>query len=97
MATAKKTAPPLPPTIRDILAERQTTHGDFTDHANCAQELKNVFRSHCMVPPTNVQAEAVEMILHKLARIASGNPNYKDHWDDIAGYATLAADRVSES
>ncbi|WP_257617167.1 hypothetical protein [Campylobacter pinnipediorum] len=31
------------------------------------------------------------MIAHKIARILAGNPNYKDHWDDIAGYATLVS------
>ena len=35
------------------------------------------------------QAEALEMIAHKIARILNGNPNYADHWADIAGYATL--------
>jgi hypothetical protein len=31
-----------------------------------------------------------------LARIASGNPEHIDHWDDIAGYATLAANYLRE-
>lgn len=29
------------------------------------------------------------MILAKIARIVSGDPNHADHWDDIAGYALL--------
>jgi hypothetical protein len=35
------------------------------------------------------QREALEMIAHKIARILSGDPNHKDHWEDIAGYAEL--------
>jgi len=40
------------------------------------------------------QWEALEMIATKLSRIVNGNPNKIDNWDDIAGYATLVADRL---
>ena len=40
------------------------------------------------------QLEAVNMIVNKLARIYNGDPNYSDSWRDIAGYATLVADRL---
>jgi len=40
------------------------------------------------------QLEAMEMILHKISRISNGDPNYADSWRDIAGYATLVADRL---
>ena len=29
------------------------------------------------------------MILHKVARILNGDPDYVDSWADIAGYAQL--------
>jgi hypothetical protein len=32
------------------------------------------------------------MILNKVSRILAGDPGHVDHWDDIAGYATLVAD-----
>jgi len=35
------------------------------------------------------QAEALEMIAVKIARILSGDPEYPDHWDDVIGYAKL--------
>jgi hypothetical protein len=35
------------------------------------------------------QAEALEMIAGKIARILSGNPDFADHWDDVIGYAQL--------
>jgi hypothetical protein len=34
------------------------------------------------------------MIVHKIGRIVNGNPDKVDHWDDIAGYATLVSDRL---
>lgn len=34
------------------------------------------------------------MICHKMARIINGDPNYRDSWDDVAGYATLVAKRL---
>lgn len=43
---------------------------------------------------TFVHMEAIEMIFHKIGRIGAGNPNFVDHWEDIAGYATLVAQRL---
>ena len=31
------------------------------------------------------------MIAHKLGRICAGDPDFPDHYKDIAGYATLVA------
>jgi hypothetical protein len=42
-----------------------------------------------------VIAESLDMILHKIGRIVAGDAAFKDHWVDIAGYATLVADRVA--
>ncbi len=81
--------------VKAILAERGKAHGDFTDHARFAQELKGIaYHSGNWEKLTSVQAEALEMILHKVARILAGNPNHQDHWDDIAGYATLVSERL---
>jgi hypothetical protein len=35
-------------------------------------------------------------VAHKIGRILAGNPSFRDHWADIAGYAKLVADRCSE-
>lgn len=81
--------------IRKILAERGQTHGDFSSQAECAQDLKKAFHNWAQYnTQTPYMKEAVDMILHKLARVAAGDPFVKDHWDDIAGYATLVSDRV---
>ncbi len=83
--------------VKDILAQRQTTHGDFTDNANIMQDLKVLVHESINWEAdrlTPVQREALDMILHKIGRICSGNPNIHDHWDDIAGYAKLVSDRI---
>lgn len=74
-----------------LTAERNTTHGSFEDNARISQELKATI--HCEnADMTNTHREAVDMICLKLSRIASGHANFRDHWDDIAGYAHLAAE-----
>lgn len=83
--------------INDTLTQRQGTHGEFTDNAEIMQELKQACRStQGWANLSRVQKEALEMILHKVGRIVTGNPNEPDHWHDIAGYATLARDRVEK-
>lgn len=79
--------------IRETLSDRQQQHGDFEDHAKCTQSLKGIMRSfENWASMSDVQQEAIDMILHKLGRIAVGNPNWHDHWHDIAGYALLVTD-----
>lgn len=80
--------------IRATLNQRAATHGDYTDHAHQTQILKEVMRAN---PGWNKldwhERETLEMIAHKIGRILTGNPHFHDHWHDIAGYATLSADR----
>lgn len=78
---------------KEILDERQKTHGNFQDHADITQELKGVLKRNpdLVQKLTVTQTESIEMIFHKIGRILAGNPNFKDHWDDIAGYAQLIA------
>lgn len=81
--------------IEQTLEERQKTHGNFKTHASVCQVLKGVMRSRDgWANLEDDQREALEMIAHKIARILNGNPDTRDHWHDIAGYATLVADRL---
>jgi hypothetical protein len=81
--------------IKDTLNQRSTTHGDYTVHARITQELKRVIERQDNYDRLNdCQREALAIIAHKIARILAGNPNFHDHWHDIAGYATLVADRI---
>jgi len=36
------------------------------------------------------------MICHKISRIVNGDPNYKDSWHDIIGYAKLIEDKLED-
>ena len=77
-----------------ILNERATTYGSFEDVAGCAQEIKNAIRMCNNSELDDDQIEALDMIASKIARVVNGNPNHIDSWIDIAGYATLVADRL---
>jgi len=92
MARATPPAPAIDATAA-LLAERGKTHGDFAAHAAATQGMKRLFLANAGPKLNDVQQEAVDMILHKLGRIAAGDPGFKDHWDDIAGYARLVSER----
>lgn len=87
--------------VRDTLEERGKTHGDYSNHAVVTQKIKAAMRfgkemSGNTKPLLPHMQETIDMIAHKLGRIAAGDPDFKDHWHDIAGYATLTADRCSK-
>lgn len=80
-----------------LITERGTRYGFFIGQATISQELKKVVyaglnRSGNKLD--NDQLEALDMIVHKIARIVNGDPNYSDSWVDIAGYAKLVSDRL---
>jgi hypothetical protein len=81
--------------ITTTLTERGNRYGKFTGHAKVTQDLKDIIRRHTHGKPlADDQREALEMICHKIGRIVNGDPDYADSWIDIAGYATLVADRL---
>lgn len=85
--------------IRSVLTERGAKHGDYTEQARITQNLKAMARNSVNWKEarlSSVETDAIEMILVKLGRILAGDPHHRDHWDDIAGYATLAADRAPQ-
>lgn len=78
--------------IDDILKERSKTHGNWYDNAAISQSTKDLWgRSPNWEHLTISQRESLDMIAHKVGRILAGDPNHPDHWDDIAGYATLGS------
>lgn len=83
--------------IFKLLTERGKTHGDYTEHARISQNLKAMMMGEpSYMILTAPMRESLEMIAHKIGRILAGNPDFRDHWDDIAGYAKLVADRCSK-
>lgn len=80
--------------IAKTLEGRNHTHGDFTHQAMIAESLQEDMRCRDgWGSLSDVQKQALVMIQHKVARIIAGNPNERDHWHDIQGYAKLAEDR----
>lgn len=82
--------------LDEILEERGKRYGKFKGHAQISQDIKTMMynngRWQQLAPD---QAESLEMIAHKIARILNGDPDYVDNWIDIAGYAQLVADRLN--
>jgi hypothetical protein len=80
--------------ILEILNERGERYGTFQQQAAISQSLKRVmFAAERKLEDD--QTEALEMIANKIARILNGDPDYVDSWLDIAGYATLVAERLN--
>ena len=80
-----------------LLQEREKTHGSFKDNAMISQRIKDVYRRYGKYPIENpIYCEALDMITLKLSRILSGQAYFKDHWDDIAGYAKLASEECDK-
>lgn len=89
--------------IDETLKERGERYGSFMGDAQVAQELKTVLRDTASKNPklsSNWESldpdmqEALEHISTKMGRIVHGDPWYEDSWRDIAGYATLVANRL---
>lgn len=84
--------------LEKILKEREKTHGDYAMHSMISQDLKSYLRHTDGWPRLSPeQKESVEMICHKIARILAGDPEHVDHWQDVAGYATLVAEYLEKS
>lgn len=81
--------------VETTLAERGSRYGDFSVHAEIAQDLQDdMRRAKGWGGLSPVQKQALTVIADKIARILSGDPNYDDNWHDIQGYAKLVEDRL---
>lgn len=84
--------------INSTLEQRGKTHGRYEDHAMYTQQIKQIIRQSVSYSKLSMdQVETLDMIAHKLGRILAGNPDFFDHWHDIAGYATLSAKLCSDA
>ncbi len=75
---------------KELLNERNTTHGSFIVNSRVGQSLKEVVRRE----PTwetlpLLHREALDFIFSKIGRIMAGQYDFNDHWHDMAGYAKL--------
>ena len=86
------------PEVDATLDARAVEYGKFIEGAEVMQMLKRVVLNALNNRDKTLahdQAEAMDMIIHKIGRIINGNPDVVDHWLDIAGYAQLVADRLN--
>jgi hypothetical protein len=87
----------FPDEVDETLDARALDYGKFIEGAEVMQMLKRVVQvalNNRDKVLAHDQAEAMDMIIHKIGRIVNGNPDVVDHWLDIAGYAKLVADRL---
>lgn len=81
--------------IAETLEARAKTHGDYSDHARVTQAIKDALKSGPSYARTTAhERETLDMLAHKMGRVVCGDPHEHDHWHDMAGYATLSADRI---
>ena len=83
--------------VDKTLDARAEMYGTFKDGASLMQSIKRELSAHAAKHGKTFaddQWEALEMIVHKMGRIVNGDPDVTDHWVDIAGYATLIAERL---
>ena len=87
-------------TVRSTLEQRGARYGEFADHADICQALKDVMYKSKPAGVSgwtklpNVHKQALDVIMDKVARILSGDHNYDDNWHDIQGYAKLVEDHI---
>lgn len=79
---------------KDLLNSRAKTHGDFYQGAVIFNDITKHIAEAPLLEPSH--RYALSMIATKIARIINGDPDEKDHWQDIIGYATLGG-RLNES
>jgi hypothetical protein len=83
--------------VGKVLDARAEQYGSFMQSSDTVIRIKGII--HNAVARNDVhlypdQLQALDMIATKISRIVHGNPNHLDSWIDIAGYATLVADRI---
>jgi hypothetical protein len=79
--------------INETLKERDSSYGEYSEMADCIQQLKSVVnefldRGRGIIDPA--LKESLDMICTKIGRIVVGDSHHIDSWHDISGYATLA-------
>lgn len=92
---AEKVSDPVNKGIDATLAERGARYGDYMEKAFIIQDIKGILRGASSWEKMDPDMrESLEMVIHKIGRIVTGDPEYLDSWTDIMGYTKLVADRL---
>jgi hypothetical protein len=81
--------------VNKVLEERGSRYGEFHDLAIISQTIKDMYYLNQNENVTPAMDEAMEMIIHKLARIINGDQRYRDNFIDIQGYCQLYLDELN--
>lgn len=80
--------------VKATLAQRAETYGEYSDNAATSEDLiERMMREPGWNRLSPDKKKSLRTIQDKISRILSGDPEYKDNWHDIAGYAKLSEDR----
>ncbi len=83
--------------VGKVLDARAEQYGSFMQSSDTTVRIKGIMHNAVARNAVHLypdQLQALDMIATKISRIVHGNPNHLDSWIDIAGYATLVADRL---
>jgi hypothetical protein len=84
-----------PQGVAATLTGRHARYGVYIGQATISQGLQDLMRNTCNWPTMSAdKRDALVMIGSKIARILNGDPEYKDSWHDIQGYAKLIEDTL---
>ena len=84
--------------VEQTLEERGSRYGTAEDNANLTVKLyETVAEGKTYHVWTPMHKLMTQMILHKISRMANGDPNYLDNVHDIVGYAKLLEDYIRKA
>lgn len=77
--------------VAETLVQRGHKYGaSFAVQCRVAQGIKSAMEDSVNWAELSAdKKEALQMIATKMSRILNGDPEYKDSWHDISGYAQL--------
>lgn len=83
--------------VDNLISERARTHGDFQQATVFVQSVKTFMRKapnwHDMPP---AMQESLDMLASKIGRILHGDPEAKEHWEDLEGYSRLVVQMLEK-
>jgi len=78
--------------------ENAQTNGSFAATSTMSQTLKDVMRSSPNWDQlSDSQKESLELIAQRVARVLIGDKDYREHWNDVAGYAMLGGENPKKT
>lgn len=82
--------------VDKTLNERADRYGEYSDNADTSEAMIEIMmKTPGWARLTSDKKKSLRTIADKMSRILSGDPEYKDNWHDIQGYAKLAEDRCN--